>query len=239
MPDGCVRRLPGLASASLCAQWLAMAEAALAQAAMGDPPAWPCGLRLATLPDLFDAVCTALHAHSALDAALQASIGRRRVLLVDHAFVRHQPAPARRQAGQHPHSWHQDGALAFDFIAAGSPPYPADALQPIQTCWLPLTPCGQDAPGLEWVEPPLGDLLAPAELGDEAMAQRLAALSPPSRHVTALLDAGDGLLFGGGLLHRTHAEAAMQRHRTSVELRWMAADAVPARLSAGRLQRLG
>lgn len=235
---GGVHRLAGLASGAQCAQWLALAEAALAQAAFGDPPAWPCGLRLADLPPLFESVCTALHANVALDALLQAAIGPRRVLLVDHAFVRHQPAPALRRAGQHPHSWHQDGALAFDFIAAGSPPYRADALLPIQTCWLPLTPCGTEAPGLEWVEPALGALLAPSELGDDAMAQRLATLPLPSRHVTAMLDAGDGLLFGGGLLHRTHADPAMRWHRTSVELRWMAADAVPARLAAGRLQRV-
>lgn len=234
-----MRRLRGLASAAQCAHWLALAEAALAQDATGDPPAWSCGLRLASVPDLFEAVCAALHADAALDAALQAVIGPHRVLLVDHAFVRHQPAPARRQPGQHPHSWHQDGALAFDFIAAGGPPYPTDALQPIQTCWLPLTPCGNDAPSLEWLEPPLTELLAPAELGDDAMAHRLATLLPPSRHARAVLDAGEALLFGGGLLHRTHAAAAMRRHRTSVELRWMAADAVPTRLAAGRLRHLG
>lgn len=174
--------------------------------------------------------------HPALDAALRAVIGGQRVLLVDHAFVRHQPAPALRRPGQHPHRWHQDGALAFDFVAAGAPPYPADALQPIQTCWLPLTPCGDDAPSLEWIEPPLEQLLAPAALGDEAMATRLATLAHPRRHVAAVLDAGEALLFGGGVLHRTYTEAAMRRHRTSVELRWMAADAVPARLAAGRLR---
>ena len=47
------------------------------------------------------------------------------------------------------------------------------------------------------------------------------------------------LLFGGGLVHHTHATPAMHTDRSSLELRWLPADGVPARLAAGRTVALG
>jgi len=116
------------------------------------------------------------------------------------------------------HSWHQDGALHHDFKAPAAP-------LPMWTAWLPLVPCGVDAPGLAWLLPSLPRLLSPAEL-----QQPFDAVQQPP------LDAGELLLFDGGLLHRTHVTPAMTQPRTSIELRFIAAGAVPARLRGEMLQ---
>jgi hypothetical protein len=48
------------------------------------------------------------------------------------------------------------------------------------------------------------------------------------------LEPGDAVIFSGGTLHRTQVEPHMQSNRTSIELRFFRADAIPARLSADR-----
>lgn len=126
-----------------------------------------------------------------------------------------------------PHSWHQDGALHHDFMAQSQPP--AEALLALATCWMALTPCGDDAPGLEWVVPPLDRLLGPPELTDAAVRSRF----PAAAFVHPRLAAGEALVFGGGLLHRTHVTPAMTRPRTSIELRFCAPPP-PPRLAAER-----
>ncbi len=125
-----------------------------------------------------------------------------------------------------PHAWHQDGALHHDFLAR-----PGGTPLPMWTCWIALTDCGLDAPGLEWVAPSPRRLLAPAELSDEAVRRRFAAAD---FHRPALT-AGDALLFDGSLLHRTHVTPSMRQQRTSVELRFIAAGAPPPRLAAETL----
>ena len=241
-----VHVLQGVATAQVCARWLSITEVALSEAgavqgpgrsdrgvqASGAPTVRPCSLRLAALPELFDEVCEALQRHSALMARLTAALGPSIALLIDHCWVRHQPAPRQRASGQTPHGWHQDGALAFDFAS----PSPGRAAPlPMLTCWLPLTDCGTDAPSVAWVGLPLNPLLMPEDLRDTAVEGRCTAARPPMQTCHAVLSAGDALLFGGGLLHRTHATAAMTQARTSVELRWLAADAVPPRLAGGRI----
>jgi ectoine hydroxylase-related dioxygenase (phytanoyl-CoA dioxygenase family) len=126
---------------------------------------------------------------------------------------------ARR--AQPPHHWHQDGALHHDFIArrTGAP-------LPMWTLWIPLMPCGIDAPGLAWVEASLDHLLAPAELTHDRVLARFGA----GRIVHPALAAGEGLLFDGGLLHRSHAHPAMTQPRTSIELRFIG-DHLPAALA--------
>ena len=54
--------------------------------------------------------------------------------------------------GRPPHSWHQDGALRHHFLAHAGQPAPADAALQMQTLWIALTPCGEDAPSLQWVD---------------------------------------------------------------------------------------
>jgi ectoine hydroxylase-related dioxygenase (phytanoyl-CoA dioxygenase family) len=127
---------------------------------------------------------------------------------------------ARR--AQPPHHWHQDGALHHDFIAR-----PTGVPLPMWTLWIPLTPCGIDAPGLAWVQPSLDHLLAPDELSHDRVVARFG--TPCIEHPA--LAAGEGLLFDGGLLHRSHVNPAMTRPRTSIELRFFIGDAVPEALA--------
>jgi hypothetical protein len=94
---------------------------------------------------------------------------------------------------------------------------PGEELLPLITCWIALTDCGVDAPGLEWVEAAPASVLAPPELTDAAVQAR----HPPSAFVRAVFAAGDAVIFGGPLLHRTHVSPAMRRPRVSLELRYV------------------
>jgi hypothetical protein len=171
-------------------------------------------LKLSEVLDLSEV----LAALAPLRPALQAMLGARLCIDADECWVR-RARPA--------HLWHQDGALRHDFLAAPGLP-PADALLAMRTLWITLTPCGVDAPGLEWAEPSPQHLLVPAELTEAAVDAAW-----PGR-VHPALDAGDALLFDGALLHRTHRTPAMARPRTSIELRFFAAPA-PARLAGDRM----
>lgn len=219
--------LRGLVPAGLCARWRAQALAGLDDAAAdgtapGEPPRRPTSLRLAALPELQAEVDDRLAREARLAQALRQALGAAPLLLASQCWLRHQPAPRHRGAHQTPHHWHQDGALAFDFLAQ-PPPYPGDALLPLVTCWIALTPCGHTAPSLQWASPSPRHLVAPADL--MAQAGRAAR-----RH--ARLDAGDALLFDGALLHATHADEAMAADRTSLELRWLPSGPRPPRLAA-------
>ena len=153
-----------------------------------------------------------------LDEVLQALDGLRPELparprvLIDQCWVRR---------AQPPHHWHQDGALHHDFIRQ-----PTGVPLPMWTAWIPLTPCGTDAPGLAWVQPSLDHLLAPAELREDRVLARFGA----ARIEHPALAAGEALLFDGGLLHGSHVHPAMTRPRTSIELRFIG-DVLPAALA--------
>jgi hypothetical protein len=149
------------------------------------------------------------------------------VLDLDQAWLRRQYAPRRYPRGHAPHSWHQDGALGYDF---DSPAMEQGGLLALVTCWIPLVPAGVDAPGLEVVARPLERVLAPGELADVSAR---AAFSDAPRW-TPDMSAGDALLLASGTLHRTHVTPAMTRDRTSVELRTFPAHARPARLARDR-----
>ena len=102
------------------------------------------------------------------------------------------------------------------------------------TCWVALTPCGQQAPGLELVRQRLDSLLPSSELIEE----RVNARFPTERLWRPVLEPGDMLLFSGGTLHRTHVESHMDADRTSIELRFFPAQAIPDRLAGDRFARL-
>lgn len=200
----------GALPASSCEAWLR---------ALGPPegPSRP----LSTLDGLFAAEVLRVVAGSALGASLERELGPEPVCDVDQSWVRH---------GRPPHRWHQDGALRFDFLAHAGHGLPAGANLELRTCWIALTPCGEDAPGLEWVDCPLDGLLPPAELTDEAVSSRF----PPDRLVHPSLRPGDALVFDGLLLHRTHLPPKMRRARTSLELRFFRAGRLPPRVAADR-----
>ena len=164
----------------------------------------------------------------AVGAWCRSLLGDQLACAVDQCWVRRQYAPARRPAGHATHAWHQDGALGHDFLRPGVPA--ADALLEMVTCWIALTPCGRDAPGLELERGGVGRLLTLPSLGQTAarLDQDAGAAWRPE------LEPGDALLFDGGVVHRTDARPEMSRDRTSVELRFFAAADRPARLVGDR-----
>jgi hypothetical protein len=196
-----------------CRRWLAAAGSP------GDPA--PPSLLQAPAGVATD-VLAALAA-SALRAPIEARLGAAPLCNLGQSRWRH---------GRPPHHWHQDGALRFDFIAHAGRPLPADALMPMLTCWIALTPCGEHAPGLQWAAAPTPALLMPGELTDTAVMSAHAATG----FVQPCLQPGDAVLFDGTLLHRTHLTAQMTRQRTSLELRFFSAAALPQRV-AGDVHR--
>jgi hypothetical protein len=157
-------------------------------------------------------------------------LGPRIVLDLDQVWIRRQYAPARYPKWHAPHSWHQDGALGFDFLAPLPSKLALPRLLEMVTCWIALGACGLDAPGLEFVTRRLDDLLQPAELLD----QRLRSQFHPHEFWRPVLEAGDVLCFRGDVLHRTHVTPAMKADRTSIEIRFFPADRIPERLRFDR-----
>jgi hypothetical protein len=148
----------------------------------------------------------------------------------DESWVRRQYAPAKYPPLHAPHDWHQDGALRFDYLSHLDGVFPPDALLSMVTCWIPLGPCGDVAPGLELVTRRPQGLLAPAHLLNERVQSHFAA----EEFLRPVLASGDALLFHGDILHRTHVKPAMTKDRTSIELRFFLRDCRPARLKDDR-----
>lgn len=218
------RVLPRLWPPARCAGLLDLADRIAASLAPGDPQLQPSSgsMRLGALGGkVFAGLLHELWRGPAADV-LRDRVGAAPLCLVSQCWVRRQYPAALRPAGQFPHQWHQDGALGCRFDGAPG----GESLAPITTLWLPLLDCGDDAPSLEWVDAQLHAVLQPAELSDDAVLRRWG----PQARRHARLAAGESLVFGPGLLHRTHVTAAMRRRRVSVEWRFIAAGAVPQRL---------
>jgi hypothetical protein len=231
-----LRELRACVAPARCSTWLAAFDAVDARDDVDPADRQPASgsLRLRALGDtLFDQVLHAVWDSSA-GRTVRAWLGGEGVCLVAQCWLRQQHPPARRPLHRHPHQWHQDGALACRFPVASAPDVAAEALAPLVTVWIPLLPCGVDAPSLEWIAQPTPQLLQPAELGDAAVASRFGRASRRQ----ARLAAGDALLFGPALLHRTHVGPAMRSRRVSVELRFAVAAQLPQRLLDEPLRRL-
>ncbi len=198
--------------AGLCAEWLD----ALNVSASGPPASRP--LSSLAAPDA--AVVLQALRRSPVAASVEQALGPAPPCNLDQSWVRH---------GWPPHSWHQDGALRFDFIARAEQPLHDEDLLAMCTCWIALTPCGADAPGLEWVDAQQPRLLRPAELEPGAVAARYDA----ALFRRPVMLPGDALVFDGRLLHRTHWDPAMTQQRTSLELRFFAPP-LPARVAGDR-----
>lgn len=228
-PQRCAGALPP----ALCAALAAQAEACIAALPPAHPDLQPTSgsLRLRALGDaLFDELLRTLWAGAA-GPLLRQRIGPQGLCLRDQCWLRRQHPPALRPPGQHPHQWHQDGALGCRFEgsdgSAGD-----DALAPLTTAWVALVDCGDDAPSLQWVDAAVSTRLAPPALVDAAVERRFGLGA--RRH--ARLAAGDALVFGGALLHRTHVTPAMRRSRISVEFRFAGTGGLPARLQGEGLR---
>jgi hypothetical protein len=189
--------------------------------------------------------------------ALRQRLGATVVWNADQAWLRRQFPRHLAPPLHHPHGWHQDGALGFDFAAHPEGGGPESVLRML-TAWVPLTCCGRDAPGLEWIAVRPNRLLGIGELADErlrstpisrrALAPGLMCELPEPRagawrliptfadelFVVPELRPADAVLMWGDVLHRTHVTETMRQTRTSVEFRFHSADDIPARLTGQR-----
>lgn len=149
---------------------------------------------------------------------------------LDESWIRRQYPISQAPEHHHPHSWHQDGALGFDFLSGKS-----DMPLRMLTCWLTLDECGKLAPGIEYVSDPshASRLLTLSELQTSAIDQDF----PPNERTRPELFGGDCLLMPGGLLHRTHRSQDMRKHRTSLEIRFFGSP--PERLKKHQFIRVG
>jgi hypothetical protein len=221
-------------SASVVAGWLAAIDAHPAwcrRDAEADDAFNPysSSLRAPAVPALVPTAIATTLLHGDLSEFCSAVLGQALACNVDQCWIRRQYAPSHYPPRHAPHSWHQDGALGFDFLHDAGLSRDDDLLDMV-TCWIALTPCGIDAPGLEWIDEDLPDLLAPSTLQDDAIRarHRLAVF----RH--AAMQPGDCLAFAGNVLHHTQVSPAMQRDRTSLEIRLFDASRLPTRLRGDR-----
>ncbi|MDB6121144.1 MAG: hypothetical protein JWQ71_137 [Pedosphaera sp.] len=174
-------------------------------------------------------------ASSSVRSCIKEALGGRAACDLDQAWVRRQYAPSRYPARHAPHMWHQDGALGYDFLGALTTGHDARALLPMITCWIPLTPCGVDAPGLEFIVSRTEELLPVTSLQDAFLRSQY----PAEAFWKPAMQAGDLLLFRSGVLHRTYVTPEMSRDRTSIELRFVLGDQIPPRLARDRFIALG
>lgn len=138
--------------------------------------------------------------------------------------LRKQYAPGHGHALHRPNQWHQDGGLRVQFPPiADAAPYCTTPLTPLLTGWLPLTPCGCHAPGLEFVRVPQTQLLHYQALNDETIRN----LFDAADFWQPVLTPGDLLWFDRGTLHRTTVTTEMTGDRLSLEWRLFKPDQIP------------
>ena len=162
-------------------------------------------------------------ANSPVRSCIEQALGGSAACDLDQAWVRRQYAPSRYPAQHAPHMWHQDGALGYDFLGAMTTGHDAKALLPMVTCWIPLTSCGVDAPGLEFVTERTEELMPVTSLQDVFLRSQY----PAEAFWKPAMQPGDSLLFRSGVLHRTYVISEMTRDRTSIELRFVLGDKIP------------
>src|SRR5579885_1206442 len=162
-----VARLPGLLSGDALAALQKAARACFEAIEAGGPIPeryrWNRFSNSVVLPALLDFGCSSLG--ELLDPLARAGL--------EPAACRMQDSWVRKKGPPHfyAHTWHQDGALGVRFPPDPGEPVP---MTPLLTLWIPLDPCGNTAPGLEFVRRPLSRLLHFTELDDAGLRARFA-----------------------------------------------------------------
>ena len=146
-------------------------------------------------PAMFDVL--AAFEDAGMRRLLTAYLGQRPVMAVSRSVLRrfpHKPQTLGR---------HQDAAVF------GRP-------VPSLNCWVALTECGHDAPGLEVLPVRVGNLVGnPA---DRRLSRaELVADQRPGKSVTPIFGPGDALLFDDLHVHRTSMTDSMTKLRYSIE----------------------
>jgi hypothetical protein len=106
-----------------------------------------------------------------------------------------------------PSSWHQDGAFMGEHIRS-------------LNVWVALSHCGVDAPGIDIVGKPLGEIVPPGT--DGAILDWTVGQGAVERVATGTIERpvfapGDAMLFDHLNLHRTAVEPQMTRDRYAIE----------------------
>jgi hypothetical protein len=98
-------------------------------------------------------------------------------------------------------------------------------------CWLALSDCGDDAPGLDLFPKRQTELVESGTKGafdwwvvGEGVAEEMARTTPI---VTPLFKAGDAMLFDQMLLHRTGIRPGLTRERLAIESWFFAGSTFP------------
>lgn len=149
----------------------------------------------------------------------------RRIGLVD-VIARHLGEPPaislakaslrRTEFANGPRDWHQDGAFLGPDVRTIN-------------CWLGLSSCGEDAPGLDIVARRFDHIVQTDDGGeswwvDPAEADRIAG---EVAVVSPRFKAGDGVLFDHLCLHRTAVRPGMTRRRWALECWFFAPSTYP------------
>jgi hypothetical protein len=137
--------------------------------------------------------------------------------LGETALISVEKTTLRKAEPSVPGAWHQDGSFMGQARALNM--------------WLPLSRCGDEAPGLDFVPRRLEDFVETQT--DEAVvdahisqraAERAAGDTPIVRPV---FEPGDALFFDGMLLHQTGSDSSMPRVRYGIENWFFAASSFP------------
>jgi hypothetical protein len=128
--------------------------------------------------------------------------------VIPHSRVRRQFGNLSRPDHHLPHRWHSDRGVGY---------VPGRMLN----VWIPLSPCGIDAPSLEFLPvPDPGDW--PGEHDDAALTQRYGA----ARELV-IAEPGDAVLFPSTTFHRTQTGPGLNADRYSLDFRSIGADVTP------------
>jgi ectoine hydroxylase-related dioxygenase (phytanoyl-CoA dioxygenase family) len=153
-------------------------------------------------------------------------MGNRILCNLAQAWVRKQYAHMHDHDLHAPHSWHQDGALGVTFSNLPDKcdrPYSREPLTPLITCWIPLTTCGRQSPGIQLITQHLEQLVYYTYLNKV----RLLELFDSHQFWSPEMTLGDVLIFLNGTLHQTYLTQSMKQDRLSLELRLMGSDTIP------------
>ena len=158
-------------------------------------------------PAMFDVL--EAFAHAGLHRILGGYLGVRPVMTVSRSVLRRLPQKPRTLG------WHQDAAVF------GRP-------APSVNCWIALTDCGDDAPGLEVVPRRVSGVVdTPANRG-LSRSNLSMTRSPRLQGVVPIFAPGDALLFDDLLIHRTAVTEHMTKPRYSIENWFFTAQSLPS-----------
>jgi hypothetical protein len=151
-----------------------------------------------------------LKAHGIL-RIIEEYLGERSFLSLGKSTLRRVPPTART-------AWHQDGSFLGPHVRTVN-------------CWLALSDCGDEAPGLD-IYPRRLNQLAPTGTGSavfswvvsEEVVQDMAKTTPVA---APRFKAGDALLFDQLFLHRTGVRPGMTRERLAIESWFFAGSTFP------------